>query len=263
MRRTGLIALTPILLAASLLQAQFGNTPTHWEHSKVEHDSQRARTTLTSLDARPLDQTIEALREEYGWLLDYEDPVYAKTSLTEVTDQDFPPGVLRTPGLRKPAGKSFVTTYSEQADMQTDQARSSVLQQVVADYGRSGNPGKFSVIETEPSRFAIVGSDDSSPPVLDTVVSVNVAGKSAYTALSEVLDQVHAKTGHGADLGWVPTNVLIRCIADPKVSEGSARTVLLSILNSCGRAFEWRFLYDANTDGHLLNLVLTMPPPAK
>jgi hypothetical protein len=267
MKKSGFLGLVPIMIAASLLHGQFPNTSTHWDRAIIKHDSQLTGATLTAVDARPLDQAVEALREEYGWLLDYEDPVYSAADLRPTTDQDWPPNIKPTPGLRIIAGGSFTTTYPEQADMGTDQARLSVLQQVLADYLNSGNPGKFRLVQTGPSRFAIVGTNKSSPPVLDTVVSVNIQDN-ALVALHDVLQVVKAKTGHTVDVGWVwPINPLHRCNVSQNFEEVPARTVLLSILDSChlNLPLQWRFLYDPDTDIYALNLVWGVPvsPPLK
>ena len=263
MKKSRLVGLAPIVIATSLLQGQFPNTSTHWDRAIIKHDSQHTSATLTAVDARPLDQTAEALREEYGWLLDYEDPVYSAADLRPTTDRDWPPNIKPTPGLRIIAGGSFTTTYTEQADMDTDQARVSVLQQGLADHLKSGNPGKFRLVETAPSRFAIVGLNESSPPVLDTLVTVNIQDN-ALVALHDVLQAVQAKTGHTVDVGWVwPINPLHRCNVSQNFEEVPARTALLSILDSCHLTLQWRFLYDPNTNVYALNLVPPVSPSLK
>src|SRR5215471_8860188 len=37
-------------------------------------------------DPRPLDQAIIGLREQYGWIVDYEDPPYDEGDLVDTTD---------------------------------------------------------------------------------------------------------------------------------------------------------------------------------
>ena len=252
---------TPGIGDDMFLSGQVPKRSTHMDQALIKHGPQSAY--VTAEDSRPLDQTIESMREEYGWTLDYEDPVYTGTSLTEVTDDDWPSKYPRAHGLRRPAGGRFSATYPEYADMDTDQAGSTVLQKLVSDYMKSGNPGKFRVIQTAPSRFDIVGMNDSEPPVLDATVAVSVTGENAVHAAYEVMRAVKEKTGHRITFGLIPTNVLTQCTAAPKVQQGPARTVILSIFDSCERTLTWRLLYGANNDLYAMNV---MPPaivPAK
>lgn len=262
MKKLRLAGLLSLVLVTCLLHGQAPTTSRPMDQAYVKHGSQSA--TVTANSARPLDQTIEAMREVYGWILDYEDPVYSGTDLTEITDQDWPtdkhPQI--TPGLKRPAGGPFTTTYPESPNMDTDQSRSSVLKQVLADYAKSGNPAKFVLIQTAPSRFDIVGLNESSPPVFDTLVAINAVGESASRALYDVFEILQTKTGHKWALGRIPTNDLLRCSANPEIQQGSARTVILSILDSCHRSYTYRLLYDNSFDLYVLNIMARLPPPA-
>jgi hypothetical protein len=260
MKRLRFAGVFSLLLGVCLLQGQDPEHSKYMDQARIKHSPQGA--TLTANDARPLDQAIEAMREEYGWLLDYEDPIYTDESLTELSDEDWRAPWPRTPGLLKPTGGLFTTTYPESPNMDSEEVQSRILRQVVADYRKSGNPGTFKLIQTAPGRFDVVGTNGSSSPVLDTVVAVNVKGKDANSALIEVLEQVETKTGHSVGEGFVPTNALNRCVANPEIEQGPARTVILSIFASCHHEFTWRFLYNANIDAYLLNIMGRLEPIA-
>jgi hypothetical protein len=255
MLRTSVLLLFTVV-RASFVGGEAPNTATHIDHARIQHGPHSA--TVTAKEARPLDQTVVAMRGEYGWLVDYEDPVYSGSDLTPVTDDDWHSQFQRAPGLMRPAGREFYTTYQESADMNTDQARSGVLRQTINDYMHSGNPGTFSLIQTAPGRFAVVGRNYSSTPVLDTLVTVDLSGEIEYRALADVLQSVQATTGHKMGLGLVPTNILARCSMNQDFNNTPARKAILAIFNSCQTTLLWQLLYDANQDTFLLNL----SPPA-
>src|SRR5260370_24713242 len=67
---------------------------------------------LVSADAaRPLLEALTVIAEEYGWIVDYEDPIYSSAESRDVTDpawrREHPKGrgAAHTPNCRAPTGE--------------------------------------------------------------------------------------------------------------------------------------------------------------
>jgi len=212
--------------------------------------------TLNTNDARPLAQAVVALRQEYGWLLDYEDPIYAQKDLVPVMAPEWLAAHPQAKKLLRPAGGAFSTTYNEDLNsgMNADQDRASVLQRVLADYGQSGNPGHFEVVQTAPWRLDVIGRNDSQPSVLDTKVTISMDGVAAYIGVENLLKLVQVQVGHRVGAGIVPIGALMRCTVNHAFTDESARSVLIETLDLCHLRLVWQLLYDANLDTYLLNL---------
>lgn len=227
---------------------------THMDFGQFKHSDHSA--SLTTNDARPLAQAVIALRQEYGWLLDYEDPVYSNDDLMPLQNSDRLISHPTTKQYFRPSGGTFVTNYPEDlsSGMKTDADRKGVLAQVLLDYSKSRNPGHFELLETAPSRLDVVGRNDSQIPVLDTRISINIDSEPAYIALGDVLKLVQAQRGHRIGLGLAPITPLMHCSVTRVFTNEVARSVLLDILELCQTKMVWQFLYDANHDSYLLNL---------
>ena len=179
-----LAAALACLLLGSLLFAETARPPQQ-ERQKfmpegvVEHKAGSA--TVAANDPRPLAQAVSAMREEYGWLVDYEDPPYmSDAELVDDTDPQWRASHPNAPGVRRVAGGAFKSEYQESAGETTRGGQEAVLRKIVSEYNRSGNPGKFTVRLEEEGRFAVVGlsiknqagQDQNVTPVLDTLISV-------------------------------------------------------------------------------------------
>jgi hypothetical protein len=68
------LAFLLFLSVPSLLLAQTSAKPSFIDAGVVQHHG--AAGTLISNDPRPLMQAIEAISQEYGWTVDFEDPPY-------------------------------------------------------------------------------------------------------------------------------------------------------------------------------------------
>jgi hypothetical protein len=145
---------TTSLTAGSVQQPQ--QRKKFMEAAAVQHNAGSAN--IVANDPRPLAQAVSALRKEYGWLIDYEDPPYVSDSeLVDVTDPQWRASHPGAPGYRIAAGGLFQCEYVEGSDILTLAGQESVLRQIVSAYNRSGNPGKFIVRVEEEGRYSVVG----------------------------------------------------------------------------------------------------------
>jgi hypothetical protein len=225
------------------------------EYGKIIHSGQHA--VVNANDARPLAQAVVALRQEYGWKIDYEDPIYAASELIPVPIVD--PDMLAThPNAKRalrPSGGAFSSTYPEDlsSGMNTDQQRRDIFEHLLADYAKSGNPGHFELRLTASGRFDVIGNSDSEAALLDKKLSLIMDGV-AYVEIEKLLRLVQQQTGHKVGLGFAPINALMHCTVSRSFSAESARVILLETLGTCHLNVVWQFLYDAGLDLYLLNL---------
>lgn len=153
--------------------------PKFWDRATIEQAN--GTVSVRANYPQPLQQAIEAIRQEYGWVVDYEDPPYESYDLVDNTDPGWRRAHPDAKGVTRVAGGLFTTTFSVRSDMSSGSSgEEQVLEKVVADYNASGNPGRFIVKREGADRFAIVGigirdsngSDKAVPPVLDTRISL-------------------------------------------------------------------------------------------
>ena len=89
-----------------------------------------------------------------------------------------------TPGLKGvtvPSGGHFESWYSEVPGAQWSSEKiEEVLDKVVGDYNRIGNPGKFIVRREEKNRYAIIGTTIRDDAGHEKVVEAIQAGVSNY-----------------------------------------------------------------------------------
>jgi hypothetical protein len=226
----------------------------HMERAEIEHLSKGA--TVTASDSRPLAQAVVAIRQEYGWLVDYEDPAYNPSETVEVADADWPLQYKRSKSLRRPAGGSFSAHYPEDltSGMRTDAQRDEVLKAVLDSYRQSGNPGTFSLEHTGDHRSAVIGRDNTGHAVLDAIITTKRPDGDAYETLDYILKAIQGTQGHKLGLGLVPTNALMQCDIKNDLVGLKARDAILSVLNNCHLKMVWQLLYDVDQDRFLLNL---------
>ena len=220
----------------------------------VSISREAARVTVNVIDSRPLAGAIVAIRREYGWRVDYEDPVYLPSQLVDAT----PPGWRAMHPEKKggyiPGGTSLRTTYNEDfaGHAATDEQKSDTINQVLADFQRSQNPGTF-VLRKLSGRLDVVGVTDGKA-VLDAPITFKATNVTAIHVLEEIMTQVGQQTGLDAGLGFVPMNALIHCTVDPSYNSVPARDAILDVLQKCHLDVTWEALWGGNRNSYLLNL---------
>lgn len=240
-------------LSVALIPA-FPDAQRFMDHAEIQHRA--ASAIVTANDARPLDQAITALSQEYGWAIDYEDPPYS--SQADVVDSGDPqwraahPSDYPYPANRWiPAGGFFQSEYPETPTTRVSPLEEEgVLRKLVADYNHSGNPGKFTVRKETDSRFAVVGEyirndagqDVRIAPLLDTPLSIPVQTRSVYQTLDLILTKVSSATGSKVGLctgGMNPDKPLVAVGGDGV----PARTLLLKALEPYRTIVIWHMRY--------------------
>jgi hypothetical protein len=242
----GLLHVKPIpfcvvLLLASSTSAVLGQGG---PLSRIEHSADS--TTVVVDDPRPLWIAVEALRNEYGWLIDYEDPIYGVGDTQEVQNAAFE---RRFPGRRSrmPVGGHFSSTFTGALAPQV------VIDKVLADYNASGNPGQFEKRIDERGRTRVVAKMDSLN-VLDTEIRVTASTKGSLTEVYALVSTLTEASGVKVKIGMMPWNLLNQARVTFAKGTMPARAVLMAIADSTQPRLMWSFLYDYDSQSYFLSL---------
>jgi hypothetical protein len=204
---------------------------------------------------RPLAQVLDALREKYGWEVEYEDARYAaKLDFVERPGPDGSP-------MAFPAGGSFTVEVAAGSDT-TPPAEDKTVQLIVDAYNQSKNPGRFGLRQSEGGRYSVVGvgaQDDSGKilvqePVLDTAISLPEESRTASATLDLICRKITEQTHVPVTVGITPRALVDH--KDVKVGgkEIEARTLLARTIDGVGHAMYWRLLFDPKSKGYYLDL---------
>jgi len=205
--------------------------------------------TVASNDPRPLDQAIIAIREEYGLLVDYEDPIYTAADLVDDTDPAWKERHPDRPSVTRVRGNSFATSYSE-ATVTSPAGREDLLRKIISDYNQSGNPGQFKLVTEDKSRFAVV---PLSATPLDEVVNLNAGPYSLADAVSALAKAISNTSHIRVVVGSMPLGPLSQGTYPDDGKPEPARNKLASILESAGLPLVYQLLYDADSGQYFLN----------
>jgi hypothetical protein len=213
---------------------------------------------------RPLEQVLDAVSEEYGWSIDYEDPPYQSSfELIDDTDPQWRAANPTAAGVRRVRGGSFRATYAESAVTATSaKEKAIVIGKVVADYNASGNPGQFAIREPANGHLEIVGTsvkDEGGAqlritPILDTPVTVQSASMNAEEAVAAILSALSIRTGTKVVPATQPTNLMMQTTVKVSGTEMSARDALHEVLSQAKIRLYWRLLYDADSQTYYFNV---------
>jgi|SRR5579859_285180 len=230
----------------------------------IEHHG--ATATVKADCARPLQQAITAVREEYGWAVDYEDPPYqSKYDLTDMTNPKYRAANPNAPVVLGPSGGAFQSTYPESPNIWSSPAlEREVLEKIVSDYNRSGNPGNFVVRSLPNGTFDIVGNSIRNDkgvkvpvnPILDTPILIPRSARSLDGAITAILQALSTKTGFDTGIGLGPTNLLMSPAATTTVGGASAPARdLLKEVTARMKQYVVLFLYEPDQRQYLLGLL--------
>ncbi len=252
-----------VLGLCCLSVAQSGTTnPSTPKQSEITQNGSVIHLVVSG--PRPLADAVDALQKKYGWNINYEDPQFvAKSDLVESADGRYiNPVTGAKPHL--PNGASFSVDFSAGAGTTPDPA--ATLKTVVEAYNKSSNPGQFELRVRE-GYFDVVGiaaRDDSgkiqrqSPP-LDTVVTMSAQEMPAKDIVNSICEQISKLTGQSINVGVYPRSLLGQTIT-PAAAKLPARDaiskVLSQTLSGTSKTVHWHLLYDPDTKGYFLNLLM-------
>lgn len=259
--------ITGVIAAATV------GVPAASQERSVAHHSGSA--TVSVNDPRPLAQAVIAIRQEYGWQVDYEDPPWLSNS--DLRGISPPAWLAAHPGMRGavvPAGGAFQSTYPESPDMWSSASEElAVLEKIVSDYNASGNPGRFVVRAQEDGSYAVIGISSEGVnggqvavrPYLDTVVSIPRATRSADNTVGLILSAVSAKTGIVGRQGGMGTfRLMDRSMITVGGNDEPARDLLMQVSHAMGLKMVWGLWYLPDLQKYALRfhpVALAVPGP--
>jgi hypothetical protein len=221
-----IVAFHTALLDAQRIEPATG----YWYEGVVTQEQGKA--TVKSNDPRPLRQAMEALAEEYGWTVDYEDPAYSEGEGLERTDPAF---LASHPGEKQHlvGGHRFESEFSENPNTSASEEKA-VLQKVIADYDKSRNPGKFSLLDEGGGRFAVVGTTVGAARtpsgVMDSLITVDSKATNGSWALDKICGYLTASSGAQVRLLQYPRNLFVQTQITVRAENKPARDVLRAVL---------------------------------
>jgi hypothetical protein len=255
-------AVTLVFLASvAAAQAAAPVRPDFLEYVRIEQKDRQVSVFANS--PRPLDQAIEAIRREYGWVIDYEDPVYAPSDLVDDTDPTWRESHPNGKGVTRVAGGVFRAELSMGNDMSIGSSdEESVLDKTIADYRTSGNPGAFILKREDDNRYAVVGVDTKHSitdnqqvaPVFNSRIAIPLRERTIAEALEEIVRAVSQKSGITVELGEAPVNLIVQTRLKIGGEERPAREFLTQLASATRFPTVWRLLYDADPGMYFLSL---------
>lgn len=253
MYKHGICVLGCMLLSSALTAQTVPPSHSYMERAVIRHQSGSA--TAFANGPRPLSQLLTAIRREYGWVVDYEDPIYGDSDLTTESDPRFPSRVFKVPG-----GGAFQSTYPETPHMwsRTD-SEEAVIEKIVADYNESGNPGQFAVRVQSDGSYAVVGTEPGSTaqPILDMPISMPSGTRSLGDTLHLIAGAVSAASGVAVYAAPHPgmVNRLIRTQVTVGGNKVSARNLLVQAFTQANWKIAWDMRCSAPMPGCWLNFM--------
>jgi hypothetical protein len=250
------LRILPLILVFGFQAGLIEPATGYWYEGVVTH--RQGTATVASNEPRPLRQAVEALAEEYGWAVDYEDPAYSANEGVERTDPEF---VASHPGQKQHlvGGHQFRSDFPENAHTRSSSGEEqAVLQKVIADYNSSGNPGKFNVLDEGGGRFAVVGTTvgPSQTPVgvMDLPITVDSKSTNGAWALNKICESLTASSGTPVRLLQYRLNAFVQTQIALRVENQPARDVLRTVLAQASQKLVWSLLYDIDDKTYYLNL---------
>jgi hypothetical protein len=205
---------------------------------------------------RPLVQTLDALQQKYGWVVDYEDPQFiSELDLVKTGDSG-----NRAPNsklsARLPAGGSFTVEFPANAP---DEEK--ILQLVVDSYNQSDNPGRFELRSGKSGTF-VVGAEardargqiSHQRAVFDVPITLAERQRTASDTVNLICRKISAQRGIPVTVGVSPRRLLDHISVTVGGTKVSARDLLIQTLTSTHHRLYWRLLFDPNSKGYFLNI---------
>ncbi|HEV2419638.1 MAG TPA: hypothetical protein VGX94_17720 [Terriglobia bacterium] len=134
-----------------------------------------------------------------------------------------------------------------------------VIEKIVADYNKSGNPGRFAVRVQSDGSYAVVGTQPGStaPPILDTPISIPSRMRSLGDTLHLIAEAVSAASGVAVYAAPHPLmlNRLIRTQVAVGGNKVPARNLLVQAFTQANWKIAWDMRCSAPMPGCWLNFM--------
>src|ERR1035437_5238055 len=151
----GIVSISYFWIGNAKAQKAVSAGPGSYMKEGVIHRNGNSAVLMVN-DPRPMAQAIQALAEEYGWVVDYEDPPYI-SEVIDVAPHDWRRTHPMSKGGHIPGGGSFQFDYDEGATGAGTSGEKNILEKLASAYNLTGNPGKFEMISQSANRYTVIG----------------------------------------------------------------------------------------------------------
>ena len=250
-----------LTLFSPLASAQSTTRPKYLDHAVIQHSGSAA--TVTANFPVPLFQAISAIREEYGWQVNWEEaPCYSRFDVVDDTGPRWRAAHPDAKGVTRRAGGLFASTFPEPTGA-PGATEGDVLAKVIQDYNATDNPGKYALRTSADGQFTVVGievRDETGAlqqvrPMLDTLLTVEKRIRNAHDSVNAVLGALSAATSKNAIMISEPNNLF----RDTQVTVGGqnaeARQLLRQVFDGTHRPMQYDLGFDPDKSGvYILNV---------
>jgi hypothetical protein len=198
--------------------------------------------------SRPMEQAMTAIGQEYGIVVNYEDPIYQDADLVDDTDPKWRAGHPEEKSVTRPRGGAFSDSYTD--NLATPSQYPNLLQKIVADYNQKGSLVRFKVVADHASQFSVF--PESGTP-LDSPVELPAGVLTIADEVSALSDAVSRSSGIRVVVGMIPIGLARQTTHQEDGKPMTARIKLARILGSSEIPLTWRLLYDADSNQYFLN----------
>jgi hypothetical protein len=214
-----------------------------------------------------LDQAIIAIRQKYGWIVDYEDPPYGSNELVDDTDPNWRKANPEANGVTRVAGGLFTATFNLGSDMISGSAdEERALDKIVADYEASANPGRFILKRESGGRFSVVGvgirdsngSEKSVTPILNNRISLPLNERTVSDTIQLILQAVSENSEYKVLVGSAPLNLVLQTRTKVGGDNVPARQLLIQAASATRFPLVWAVLFDADMHCYFINFEVAM-----
>ena len=208
--------------------------------------------------SRPFYFALLALSETYGWVIDYEDPIYSGPEIKDTTDarwlREHPDGRH----VYSPASGAFSADLGRMAGGNPDEQ--DYVTKLIDLYNRTSSPGFFRMIRTTGGRVVITGrsrSQSSSEfiPVLSRQMQPSPVSETMSKALQELTSRCGSAGGVPIEFGIGPTDAAATGEVAGHDGPITCREQLGRILALLRVPSRYALLYDINTHAYYLSIV--------
>jgi hypothetical protein len=238
-----------VLVAASAVPQVMPAKSSYLKQAEIHESAGSIQIVANS--PRPLAQMADALRQKYGWMIEYEDPQFVSPSDLVVIEGP--------PKQTLPAGGDFKIEFASNG-VQAEK----VLQSAVDSYNQSANPGRFELRKVEGDTFVLVGvqAHDAGGKItaqqvlLDAQIAISNEKRTASDALNLICEKLSESRHIPVSLGITPRKILDRAEVSVGGSQASARALLSQALLATQRRLYWALIFDPDAKRYLLNVFL-------
>ena len=241
-----------IIFLASVAVGQQATKPKFMDAGAIQHNPDNTASVISN-DPQPLRQAILAIREEYGWAVNYEMPEYfSHYDLVDNTAPQWRAAHPLSKGVTRAAGGQFNSVFPETANIGEEE----LLKKVISDYNSSGNPGKFELRKEGDKQYSVVGiavkdedgRDRTVTPLLDAPITMPSEQRTVDEAVTLLFSLLSSQTGKKVILGRYPSPEFIYHSGIAGGENVPARALLRQIFALTGRPLEWDVYYHADPD---------------